>query len=274
MNWEKDKHTIVSTYYHCIDINNKELFDRLEKHYEKCNRLYPIIRFISERLSTVWFLTLHDKLWDADIIDRSVLEVIIKLTFILKSPDKNEFETRLNEYWNDLWEISSLKHSDQAKKQLTYFKDRHSQLAYIPLLLSEEEEMKLREKWNRKDRNRLTQKWSFSEMLFSLMKDYDGQPFDMLIGLAHEYRMCSHIAHGDESGIGMIDERKSRKEDEREAVHRGHFIKLLSNCLAYSSWVSLNVMNYLKKKINSSFQKIYLRLSEIKRLKEFIKKRF
>ena len=104
-------------------------------------------------------------------------------------------------------------------------------------------------------------------MLKSLIKDYKGQSFDMLIGLAFEYRMCSHIAHGDETAIGIITERKSRSPQKRQEVEIGHFIKLMSNCLAYSSWVSLIAMDFIKSD-KTFFLKNHSRISSIKDLEK------
>jgi hypothetical protein len=246
MNWEEDKLTIVKLYFECIDANNRELFSRLDKDFSKSKAIYQIVKFIDDRLSAVWFLAINDMLWDADIIDRSVLESLIKLNFIVYAPTDEEKQKRLNEFWNDLWEINSLKHSEQSKKHLNQFTDKVSQLAHLSIILTDKEEEELKNKWSRKDRKALEQKWSFSEILFSLIKDYKGQPFEMMIGLAHEYRMCSHIAHGDETGINIIAERKSRPDQQKQIVHRGHFIKLLSNCLAYASWTSIVAMDFLQ----------------------------
>jgi hypothetical protein len=245
MNWTTDRDVIVKAYYDCINKINEELFLRLDSNIETAKPIYPLVRFIDDRLSTVWFLTLNDKLWDADIIDRSVLEVLLKLMFIANTTDDNERKIRLREYWNDLWEINCIKHSEQSKKQLIHYKDQVSQLAHFPLILTEEENQKLKQKWSKKARQKVEQKWSFSEILSSLSKNYNGQPFEMMIGLAHEYRMCSHVAHGDETGINIIEERKARKEKQRNDVHVGHFLKLLSNCLAYAAATSFAVMDYL-----------------------------
>jgi hypothetical protein len=268
MNWEEDKLTIVKQYFECIEVNNRELFSRLDKDISKSKSIYQLVKFIDDRLSAVWFLTINDKLWDADIIDRSVLEALIKLNFIVYAPTDEEKQKRLNEFWNDLWEINSLKHSEHSKKHLNHFPDKLSQLAHLSVILTDKEEEELKNKWNRKDRKALEQKWSFSEILFSLIKDYKGQTFEMMIGLAHEYRMCSHIAHGDETGIGIITERKSRPENERQIVHRGHFIKLLSNCLAYASWTSIVAMDFLNADKTFFFNN-HSRIERIKDLEKF-----
>lgn len=268
MNWKEDKEIIVSTYFDCINRNNKELFSRLDKNKARGKDIYQIVQFITDRLSAVWLLTLNDKVWDADIIDRSVLESLVKLVFIVQAPSEEEQKERLEEFWNKLWEINSLKRSEHSKEMLKNFEEDLIRLAHLSILLSPEEEENLKSKWDRTDRKKLAQKWSFSEMLFSLMKDYKGQPFEMLTGLIHEYRMCSHISHGDETGIGIIQERKGRPESEREIVHRGHFIKLLSNCLAYSSWTAITVMDYLKED-KKYFIDNHNRIEQIKETEKF-----
>lgn len=109
-----------------------------------------------------------------------------------------------------------------------------------------EQEEGLKMKWTKKERQRVEQKWSFNEMLNSLATSYKGNSFEMLRGLAYEYRMCSHITHGDETGVNIIEERKARIENEKNDVHRGHFLKLLSNCLSYSSFASFTIFDHLK----------------------------
>lgn len=265
MNWEEDKIIMVSLYYDCINKNNQELFTQLNKHRERADGIYRIVSFIHDRLSAVWFLTMNDLPWDADIIDRSALEALIKLIFIVNAPNEFEQQQRLNEYWNDLWEINSIKRSEHAKSHLIHFKDTLSQLTHLSFLLPEKTEIEFKQKWNRKDRKMLEQKWSFSEMLFNLAKNYKGKPFDMLVGLAHEYRMCSHISHGDETGVGIISERKTRPTLDRETVERGHFIKLMSNCLVFSNWLSITVMDYLKEDYSFYF-KNFARIEEIKEI--------
>ena len=267
MNWLEDKNIIVSTYFNCLDKSNQKLFLILKENRERSKDIYPLVRYIADRVATVWFLTLNDKLWDADIIDRSVLENLVKLLFIVNSPTKVEQENRIDEFWNKLWEISSLKHSQHSREMVEQFKEKSAQLAHKAIILSEEQEEKLKIKWNRKDRKKLAQKWSFSEIVKDLIKNYDGQYFEMLTGLFHEYRMCSHIAHGDETGIGIIEERKSRNQKEREIVHRGHFLKLISNCLAYTSWTAITCMKFLGKDKKQFFD-IHNEIEKIKHLEK------
>src|SRR5690349_19014974 len=116
LNWEEDKQDIVSLYFDCVQSCHNELRDRIQTHYNEVEPIIDNVRFIVERSTSVWFLTQKEMLWDADIIDRTVLESLIKFLFIVYAPDEAEVKNRLNEFWNDLWEINQLKHSDDAKR--------------------------------------------------------------------------------------------------------------------------------------------------------------
>jgi hypothetical protein len=91
MDWERDKHLIANAYYDCIKCNNDQLFSVLSRFDSEAKRIRPIIKFIDDRLSCVWFLANNDKLWDADIINRSALEALLKLMFFTNVPDENVY---------------------------------------------------------------------------------------------------------------------------------------------------------------------------------------
>jgi hypothetical protein len=247
MNWEEDKNEIIPLYYDCIQKNNAELFSILISHSTKVVDIYPLAKFIIERLNTVWFLTLQDMVWDAEIIARTALESLMKFTFIATATDDSEYKIRLNEFWKDLGEINQLKQSEDSKKYLSHFMDNLSQFAHLGLVLSQSDEAKLRIKWNRKDRKMLECKWSFSEILFSLTENPKEPDFEMKVSLAYEYRMGSHVAHGDETGIGIISERASRSNEDKKVAHTAHVLKLMNTCLSYSSFLSITAMEFLKE---------------------------
>ena len=64
--------------------------------------------------------------------------------------------------------------------------------------------------------------------------------------LTHTYRMSSHIAHGDEMGISIIRERRSRSKEEELAVHAAHYLRLLSDCFSFCLLTSVYTTRYLK----------------------------
>ena len=57
--------------------------------------------------------------------------------------------------------------------------------------------------------------------------------------------MSSHVTHGDETGIQIINERDSRPEEDRNKAYRGHFLRLFSDCFAFTIQIGILTMTYL-----------------------------
>jgi hypothetical protein len=245
MSMIEDKQTITEVYFTLINESNLELYRVIKEHLEKAKPIFPLIGYIIDRLGCVTELTLSERVWDAEIILRSALETFIKFIFIT-SNDKNEQKKRLNEFWEELSEINSLKQSEQAKKNLNHLGDVEvHNLAFSPIVLTEKREEELRSKWSKKERQKLEQKWSFSEMISSLSKNHRGKPAAIFQTLAHTYRIGSHLSHGDETGISIINERNSRTPEEQQKVHFAHYLRLLSDTLNICSVTGIETMHYL-----------------------------
>jgi hypothetical protein len=184
-------------------------------------------------------------LWDADIVVRSALETLVKFAFIADADDA-ERPQLLQEFWYDLSEIYTIKLSDQAKKNLAGTPgDEIHRLAHTPQVLSAEEEARLRAKWPKADRTRLEQKWSFSGIVATLTKKEKGVAAGAIELATHTYRMSSHIAHGDEMGINLIRERKSRNPQDQADVTISHYLRLMSDAFHYCVLMALYTCKYL-----------------------------
>lgn len=269
MSWREDKEIIIDKYSELININHWELFKIIKDHIDDTIPILPLVEFILTRLDTVIDLAEEDKIWDAEIVLRSALETFTKLIFITTA-EKEEQLKRIEEYWISLAEINSLKMSDQARRNLEHFgySEAH-RIAYLPLILPEEHELALKSKWTKVERQKVEQKWSFSEMIFSISKSHKGTPLEMLITLTHSYRMSSHVMHGDEMGIKIIKERERRSEEERDKANIGHYLRLLSDSLTYSAFVSIETMSFLKLKDKRKFfMDNHKQIEEIKAITE------
>lgn len=243
--WEEDKSILVSHYCESINTNNLLLFSIIRDHLDEFKQVYPLVEFILCRIETISDLILHNRLWDAEIILRSVIESFVKLSYISFAPE-DEKNIRLNEFWNDLEEINSLKISEQAKLNLKYAQDDEIQrIAYSPLIIPEDIENKLREKWPRKKRQELESKWSFTNIVKEISSQFKGTPLEIWILATHSYRICSHLAHGDETGLGIISERNHRAQEEQDKAFRGHFIRLINDCLCYAVMTALSSIDFL-----------------------------
>ncbi|AUC84763.1 hypothetical protein CW731_05405 [Polaribacter sp. ALD11] len=253
MSWEKDKDEITQRYFQAINENNLQLFGIIKENLSEMKPILPLIEFVLSRLETVTTLVLDNRIWDAEIILRSALETFTKFLFITTA-DKEEQNVRINEYWNSLAEISSIKQSSQAKRNLEHFGDSEiHRLAYLPMVLPEEEEAELRKKWTKAERRKVEQKWSFTEMILSISKNYRGKPFEMIVALTHSYRMSSHVMHGDETGISIINERESRSQADYEIATNGHYLRLLSDSFIYCAFIAIETMDFLNLEENKKF---------------------
>jgi hypothetical protein len=241
--WLEDKEFITKSYFEVIQKNNSEFYKLLKDHVGNLHGYLPIVNFIIDRLEAVSQLITEYRVWDAEIVMRSVIETTVKYLFIVTA-DKEERNKRLDEYWNSLAEVNSLKMSEQAKKNLAHMGNIEThRLAYSPMLLPEEIELQLRSKWTNAERKRLEQKWSFTEMVNALSKNYRGHALNEFIVITHSYRMGSHVTHGDETGIGIIRERDSRSPFDRELAYFTHYLRILSDINAFCGLVAKETVN-------------------------------
>ncbi|WP_440121796.1 hypothetical protein [Tenacibaculum sp. Ill] len=253
MSWERDKDIITQKYFQAINVNNTELFGIIKENLSELQPILPLIEFVISRLESVTTLSIDNRIWDAEIILRSALETFTKFLFITTA-DREEQTIRINEYWNSLAEINSIKQSAQAKRNLEHLGNSEiHRLAYLPMILPADKEAELREKWTKSERQKVEQKWSFTEMIFSISKSYRGKPFEMIVALTHSYRMSSHVMHGDETGISIIKERESRSKEDYEIAMNGHFLRLLSDSFIYCVFIAIETMDFLNLKENKKF---------------------
>lgn len=265
--WVEDKKKITEAYFEAINKSNLELFRVIKLHLEKAEPVLPLIEFIIERLETVANLTLSERIWDAEIILRSAIETFVKFVFITTA-EQTEREKRIEEYWNLLAEVNSIKQSEQAKKNLKHLGDNEiHHLAYSPVLLSEEKEEELRKIWTKAERQKIEQKWSFTEIVNSLSRNYRGKPMEIFVTLSHGYRMSSHVTHGDETGISIIRERNSRPFLDRELAYFGHYLRLLSDVFTFCAFVGVETMHFLNQE-RDFFFKVQESLKNIQELTE------
>lgn len=251
--WEIDKEIITDTYLELIYSNNWNLLSILKENYTKIQDILPIIEFILERFESITYLCRKGMYWDCEIILRSALETFIKYLYITIG-NEDESKNKINEYWNSLAEIFSLKMSEQAKKNLELIKDNDTYtIAFLPLVLPEHEESELKKKWPKVERKKIEQKWSFSQMIATLSSIGDKKTLKIISGLTFNYRIGSHLIHGDETGIGIITERKTRISEEKSNAERGHYLRILSDILSYSTLLSIQTTTYLNLKKEAIF---------------------
>lgn len=205
--------------------------------------LNPLVRFVVAQLyidchlssESVLLLIREGKVWDADLITRSVMEGSVKFTHLLTGTAEQVYE-KVNEYWNVLPVFKRIKHSENAKKLLENIPNPEGP-EWQPiweLVISDVEYEQIRMQYNRKDRRALEEKWSFSGIMKSLTKS-EPPWITPLVGLMHNYTISSHLVHKDADGVGMVWERNMRDSSRRDAVTIGHAARLVSDICTYAN---------------------------------------
>ena len=207
-----------------------EYYDLASSIFSNCSEKLPcLVHFVLAQLflqchltsESIIFLLGERKEWDASILLRSVMEGTAKYLYILQG-NKNETLDKAYEFWCVLPEIADIKHSDRVK-------DLYTKLAipqkspFADLVLDEQEHKSILNKYSRADRKKIEQRWAFSEIL----KSFENTDLESFKALFFEYGMCSHLAHMDAVGIGMIRERFAASPSDRDIIQLAHTAKII-----------------------------------------------
>lgn len=225
----------------------------LDQQYQDMD---PYVRFVSAQLfidchlssESSLILVREAKEWDADIINRSVMEGTIKYVFIM-SGEESDVRQKAFEYWELLPNFSAIRHHDRALAFLNEVAnpDDPEWMPFKKLLLTQKEIDSLRDGTNKKDRSVLEQKWSFSEITKNFTQSESGG-LRLLSHLAHGYGMSSHLIHKDGDGVGMVWERYGRNEREQSAVKLGHCSRIVSDICSFSKLRLFQLLRFCGQK--------------------------
>jgi hypothetical protein len=219
------------------------------------NFIHAHLYFLGDRSQSLIILIQNGRLWDAEIIMRSIMEAVLHILFVCYAED-SEREGMINEFWNDMEEINRLRRSDKAKILIQKMDSSVSTEKGIkPLVLTDDEENATRSKWTKKNRQAVEQKWSFPEIISFLETRLDDSKGGSTIRtMLHNYAISSHFLHADESALSLSWDRNQRSAEEAEKLVLAHTCRLLSDCLSYMFivWVSvLKAFNLDKSELNA-----------------------
>jgi hypothetical protein len=233
-----------------------ECFDVAKPYLDKqFDGIDPYVRFVSAQLFIDCHLSSESSLilvkgakeWDADIINRSVMEGTIKYVFLM-SGETSDVRQKAVEYWEKLPNFSAIRHHDRARAFLEEI-DNPGDSEWLPfkkLLLTQKQIDSLRSGTNKKDRNLLEQKWSFSHITKNFTQS-ESNGLRLLSHLAHGYGMSSHLIHKDGDGVGMVWERYGRNEQEQSAVKLAHCARVVSDICSFSKLRLLQLLRFCGK---------------------------
>ncbi|MCP1649412.1 DUF5677 domain-containing protein [Pseudomonas nitroreducens] len=247
----------------CFDLSK----DILSNDYKGA---HPLVRFVYAQLYISCHLTSESclilvqagKEWDAEIIERALIEGSIKFLY-LTTGDKDQIFEKANEFWKIMPEMSRLRRSDKIEETIKTSLETPSR-GLTDLILSQSEKEKLREKYNKKSIALLNQKWSVTEII----REFSKSPrieLNCITALLHNYFISSNLAHMDADGVGMVWDRYQRSPENARAQTLAHAARLVFDCctLAITRTTFLFRMLEVEKEKISEFKLIYQKFGQL-----------
>jgi len=205
-------------------------FEKLiEKEPKTAAALGPLSTSCLSTSDTAAFLVGYFRLWDAEILMRSVLEGTYKFIALCVRDDAHRL-LRVQEYWDHLPEAGRIKTHKKAASFLQAIDDPDSD-TWRPireLMLSQDELDQLQGRYPRRAQDELEKRWSFGELSKELAES-DLPAAKYLIAMLHSYRLSSHLVHQDSDGVFMMWERDQRNPSRKEALEIAHGLRELSD---------------------------------------------
>ena len=171
------------------------------------------------------------KLWDAEILIRTVLESTVRLAFICL--DAHEAESRASEFLNTLPDIAHLKRHRRIEDSLERVEDPELD-RWRPLqdmLLDQEQLDDLRTRLPRAERNRVVGRWGVAQIAGTFGRH--DSAFRDLAAISHSYGMSSHAAHQDGDAILTMSERELRSEERISSIELAHGAREIGDLLTF-----------------------------------------
>jgi hypothetical protein len=176
-------------------------------------------------------LIAYDRLWDADVLVRSVFEGSLKLRHLCTT-DADQRVARAREFEEDLPEIGRLRTHERAKEVLlSGVSVVTGTRPFTELTLQPDEEAEIRSRYPSSVRSSIDQRWSYVGLVRSMEAEFPDSPLGAR-ALLHGYRNSSHFAHKDWEGVAIIWDREQREPARRDPVRLAHAARLCSEVQA------------------------------------------
>lgn len=188
----------------------------------------PLIGYTIERADMVLILAGNDKLEDAEIIFRSMLESFMKFMHTLHK-DETIVKQRIKEYWEIIGLHEKKRTSDMLKRM--FASDMLIPDAFKTGVLTEEEEKVITNNPDYGDgryRKILKESWSFTGLIKSIEIENKNNMFSSPTALSQHYSTASHIAHADEMGMNFIRATRFASPYDNDIRSLSQLLKLLN----------------------------------------------
>ncbi len=252
---------------HCLG----DTYDACKPFLDKSNTsLEPLVRFVSAQLQischltseSIFLLILNCKIWDADILLRSVLEGTFKYVYLLMgSPE--EQKRKANEYWNIMPDMARLARHHRATNILKAV-DAEDMLMWRPiheLTIDNIEAESLSKKYTRKEKQKLGQKWSFSG-ISRFFAQHENKKFKNMGILGYDYGIKSHLIHQDGDGVGIIWDRFRRSAERQDSMAVAHAGRIISDICIFGLFRAGELLTACKQNASTTLE-IYNRYVDL-----------
>lgn len=178
--------------------------------------------------TSVLVLIDNRRIWDSEILMRTVAEGSMKVMFLLSKNE--EFKNRYNEYANVLFDIEGINQHKKSKILLDTVEnpDAEKWKPIRDVLFSADDYKRLVEKYPRALRSSVERRWGFAGLIQQLNKE-NIVPKDLFLILLHGYSVASHHIHADYSGVASAMERDTRDTKRRDLICMAHASRFISD---------------------------------------------
>lgn len=199
--------------------------------------LRVLCSFAADRCLAVYCLLRNGLVWDAEIVLRSFYEAVAKCLFISTAPTRRK-EDLLSEFWNTLPAIYDAK-SAQKAAVVESLARRFGKAEDVRIFagLRNPKHFAIDPIANKKFRNEVEQRWSFSRIVTALTKgEYGHARIAHADALFHNYGVASHFAHASPIAFDFLEDRSTRGDD-LGPLERGHIARMLCDMVMLTAYM-------------------------------------
>jgi hypothetical protein len=244
IDFDKVKETAIDISFTFTKAACSNIIHLINTRQNELDGMFQLALFSIDRIEALHLLVKADKLWDAEILFRTVLEVFMKFLYIIRQKTPEATKDKLDEYWVHLNEIEKLSLSYEATK-LINTKSMGDPERFQHMVLTAEQKAVLEARYPKDDRKKLNNDWSFNGMYISMLKDKEAKNLLSLDTIHYFWKMSSHIAHGHKFGINAAILRSTLKEL-KLYNNATQVIKLIKASTMVCIWILVEMAERLK----------------------------
>jgi len=174
--------------------------------------------------------------WQAEILERSLLEATIKLIYI--SIDKSNIDQKVDEFQNIISDINQYKRRKEVIEYLDGISiDNDVDKHIFQTITKDNVEMK----FNKNERKKILEKWTFNLMTKEI-DSYKIDGFDKLKYFLNYYSSTSHYIHVDIDCLNLIWDRNNRGDKEEELLTLAHMRRELTDLYLFNAMRTLSLL--------------------------------